>query len=354
MNFLQQFIDFLLNQKNKPSFLTVKNYKADVRQFIVWFEQTSRLSFDPSKVSPQILYDYRKSRNLSDSSAKRHTSSLRKFFKFLKMRGIITSDVFPDTDYKKQIEADPWMIRNFKNFLYEYNKSNLTIKNYINDIKSFLSWLQDVSLVGHAWSKESTSLFSKINLPVIEEYKRRLISTNFSPATVNRKLASLRSYLGWAKSQGLLTNPQTSQFEQAKADEISNIKKEFYAPLSISTANFSTHKRLWYFIRHIRPNWYKKYHSYSITHYFHFAILTILSCAFGFGLYNYFFANTGNNANNAVLGVIQQAAIVPLAENARTLQGMSPITDSAKDNGVILALNSSGNLSIAGDQSHIF
>lgn len=351
MNFLQQFIDFLLNQKNKPSLLTVKNYKADIRQFINWLEQKSGLFFDPSKVSLQILYDYKKARGLSESSMKRHTSSLRKFFKFLKARGVITSDLFPDQDYKKQIEADPWMIRNFRSFLYEYKKSNLTIKNYINDVKSFLAWLKEVALPNHNWSNKNENLFSKITLPVIEEYKQRLISTKFSPATINRKLSSLRRYTGWARSQGLLVDTQTSQPKQAEAARISNIKKEFYAPLSISTANFPIHKRLWHFIRYARPNWYRKYHSYSFTHYFHFAVLAILSCALGFGLYNYFFTD---KADNAVLGANQNSFIAPQTDNARTLQGLGLITDTPKDKDIILALDSSGNLSIPGGQSHIF
>jgi len=351
MNFLQQFVDFLLNQKNKPSFLTVRNYKADIKQFINWFEKELGLSFDPSKVSQQILYDYKKARGLSESSVKRHASSLRKFFKFLKARGAITSDIFPNQDYKKQIGADPWMIRNFKSFLYEYKKSNLTIKNYINDVKSFLVWIKEVALHDHGWSNENENLFSKITLPVIEEYKQRLISSKFSPATINRKLSSLRRYVGWARSQGLLADDQTSQSEQIKSAQISNIKKEFYAPLSISTANFPTHKRLWHFIRYARPNWYKKYHSYSFTHYFHFSILAILSCAFGFGLYSYLFAD---KVDNAVLGASQNSFVAPLADNARTLQGLGLITGTPKNKDVILALDSSGNLNIPGDQSHIF
>ncbi len=141
MNLLQQFVNFLLNQKPRRSLLTVKNYKADVGQFISWFENEFKSSFNPSAITMQILETYKKTRNLSENSINRHTSSLRKFFSFLKTQKIIAFDLFPAPSYKEEIEADPWMIRNFKNFLYECKKSNLTIKNYINDVKSFFLWL---------------------------------------------------------------------------------------------------------------------------------------------------------------------------------------------------------------------
>jgi len=51
MNLLQQFSDFLLNQKKKPSLSTVKNYIADVDQFTTWFEKYYNLTFNPSKIS---------------------------------------------------------------------------------------------------------------------------------------------------------------------------------------------------------------------------------------------------------------------------------------------------------------
>jgi site-specific recombinase XerD len=524
MNLLQYFIDFLLNQKKRPSLLTVKNYKADVRQFIIWFEQTFNLSFDPSMLSSQILQDYTKARNLSKSSIERHTSSLRKFLAFLKSRGIISNNLLEKEPVSPQTLAkdDPWMIKNFKSFLYEYKRSNLTVKSYINDVKSFFAWLKEAALVKYSWRMEDKNLLSKISFSVIEEYKQRLIAANFSPATINRKLSSLRNYVNWAKNQGFIPSspiqvPQSIDIENetreqtdtpieysyfpprrlmqkslrgidflfdnlfiipliqtgrtihylfwkatgkkifkkssenqaapAQANEVSNLKKEFYAPLNISTHYLPTHKRIWHFLRYVRPNWYKRYHSYSFTHYFHFAVLTTLSCAVGFGIYGSLFANP--QKNNTVLGTAsnfpprilsfqgkladssetpitkesnilfsiypsedaspeanlwqendtvqpdssgaflvflgkknplpdslfsqnsrlflgisigngtelrprQELATSSLAASAQTLQGMEPIINTDKVSNVILALDSSGNLSIAGDKTHTF
>lgn len=524
MNLLQQFVNFLLNQNPKPSLLTVKNYKADIGQFMSWCEKELKSPFDGSKITSQIIEQYKKSRNLSPSSIERHVSSLRKFFNFLKDEKVASWNPLEKMTASAEAltKADPWMIKGFKSFLYEYKKSNLTIKNYINDVKSFFAWLGEVALVKYAWNIADRNLLEKINYSVLEEYKQRLIVAKFSPATINRRLSSLRNYIGWAKSQGLISPagrqastqlnvipnqvqhdkeavcssfppvrltkksikginlifdtffiipianslqqaqyllwkvtgrkifkktfiPKSSQITQP--DEISNIKREFYAPLSISTRYLSTPKRIWHYIRHARPEWYKRYHSYSFTHYFHFALLTIFSCAIGFGIYNGLFASAqkggavlgasasapprilsfqgkltdsaetpivkettilfslyddetastgaalwqendtvkpdsngifsvflGNKTpipdttfsqnSKLFLGITvgnspellprQEIATVPFASNAETLQGLEPITNTTKTSNVVLALDSSGNLNIAGSKTHTF
>ena len=500
----------------------MKNYKADVKQFIDWFEKKFNLSFDPSKVTLQVFQEYKNASNLSESSLKRHTSSLHSFFNFLKNSAVISQDPLEKETVPAEtlVREDPWMFKNFKNFLYEYKKSNLTIKNYIGDIKSFFLWLEEVTLAKDSFNVADRNLLNKINSSTVEQYKQRLITAKFSPLTINRKLSSLRNYINWAKSQRLISASQAeavsvSQPEQAEGDyinyssfppvrltekslrginlildtlfilplikglqntqyllwkvtgkrifkknvilkssriiqpdEISNIRKEFYAPLSISTHYLPAHKKIWHFIRYARPNWYRKYHSYTFTHYLHFAVLTILCCAVGLGIYNYLFL-AGTQKENNVLGsfiapaprvlsfqgrltdssetpITQEANVlfslyddenasseaslwqendtikpdsngsflillgkktslpdgifsqnsrlflgitvgdgpellprqeiptVSLASNAQTLQGFGLINNAAKPSNAILALDSSGNLSIAGEKAHIF
>ncbi|MDO8583143.1 MAG: site-specific integrase [bacterium] len=521
MNLLEQFVNFLKNQKNKPSFLTVKNYKADIGQFISWFEKEFNSTFDPSKVTSQIIEQYKKFRSLpagrqglSSSSIERHISSLRKFFNFLQIKGIIPQHPLEKMISSSEARAleDPWMIRNFKSYLYDCKKSDLTIKNYINDIKSFFSWLQEVSLTKYAWDTAEKNLLNKINFSTIDEYKKRLIASKFSPLTINRKLSSLRNYIAWANSQGLIHSiaksipspqpeikieindkPNYSPFPPLRLMQkslratdlvfdnlfvlplariientqylfwktsgkktfikskmkinpetnVSNIQKEFYAPLEVSARYLPTHKRIWHYIRYVRPNWYKKYHSYSFIHYLHFAFLIIFASAVGFGLYNGVFAEAQNrtdvlgastmasprilsfqgkltdSANNPIikdsdilfsiysdsssgpalwqetdsvkpdsdgafsillgknnqipdslftqnpklfLGISvgnspeltprQQLITSSLANSSQTLQGLEPITNTTRVSNVVLALDSGGNLSIAGERSH--
>src|SRR3989344_4309355 len=498
MSLLQQFVNFLVNKKPKRSLLTVKNYKADVGQFIAWFEKEFNLPFDPLKVTLQIFEKYKKARNLSESSMRRHTSSLRNFFNFLKAQKMIALNPLEKLTASAETLAkeDPWMIRNFKNFLYEYKKSNLTIKNYINDLRGFFTWLEEAALVKRSWDVADRNLLNKINFSIIQEYKQRLSAAKFSPLTINRQqknnslktenreqiAESIDKYSSFPPIRlmqkstkginslfdNLFILPLANALEQTQylfwkvtgrkifkkniippiqSDEVSNIKREFYAPLSISTRYLSTPERIWHYIRYSRPNWYKKYHSYSFTHYFHFAILMTLSCAVGFGIYINLFADTqkGNavlgaaisapprilsfqgkltdsadspitketailfslyddeNASSAAalwqedntvkpdsdgvfsvflgkktsipdttfsqnsrlfLGITvgnspelrprQELATVPYAANSETLQGLEPITNTTKVSNVVLALDSSGNLSIAGSKAHTF
>src|SRR5665811_1732656 len=69
---------------------------------------------------------------------------------------------------------------------------------------------------------------------------------------------------------------------------ILNTKKEFYAPLAVSTTYWPWHKKAIHHLRYTRPDWYRRYHSYAITHYFHFAVLMIIMSAIGFSFYNEF------------------------------------------------------------------
>ncbi len=527
MSLLQRFVNFLLDQKPKPSLLTVKNYKADIGQFISWFEKELNSIFDPSKVTLQIFEIYKNTRGLSEKSIQRHISSLRKFFEFLKLEKMIFQNPLEKLTVSAEALAkeDPWMLRNFKSFLYEYKKSKLTMKNYISDVKNFFAWLEEVSLLKYAWNVKDRNLLNKINFSIVEEYKQRLLRAKLSPLTINRKLSSLRNYISWAKSQGLISSdhdeyikneiPKKEMEDDQKDTEtdktvyssfppkrlvqksikgvnslfdnlfiaplaqtleatqylfwkvkgkkvfiqsnmhikdspttpISNIQKEFYAPLNISIRYLPIHKRIWHYIRYARPNWYREYHSYSFTHYFHFAILTILSCAVGFGIYNNFFADVQkkdavlgaftnapprilsfqgkltDSANSPIksttnvlfsiyndvsvsgtallwqesdtvkpdlngdfsitlgknhpisddlfrqnpslfLGITigndpeltprQQLSTVSLTNSSNTLQGLEPITNTDKVSNVVLALDSSGNLSIAGSKSHTF
>ena len=71
-----------------------------------------------------------------------------------------------------------------------------------------------------AWAKQITSaedalagenLLARIDSRLVEEYKQRLLNQgNFSPATINRKLSSLRKYLSWAASENLLETASLS------------------------------------------------------------------------------------------------------------------------------------------------
>ncbi|MDO8658858.1 MAG: site-specific integrase [Candidatus Levybacteria bacterium] len=408
MDLLNRFIEHLLS-KNKHSRITVKNYKADICHFIRWFEAYFKRQFNPSLVTPQIIETYKNSntgisdkiqqdvysdKSISIKTLKRHLSSLRSFFSFLKIEEIVKYNPLElaSTSNTKN-DSDTWGIKSFKNYLYVCNSSDLTIKNYINDIKQFLSWAQNVTRIKDAWDIREKNLFEKIDLSLIEEYKNRLLENNISAQSINRKLSSIRKYTKWALEEGLIKKNQfisvqnidsQSKFQKPalsailktaedqsedsnysspeikpnysvfppfrfvqkiinalivildiiliiplinisqkkqhlfwkikgkplfkklsyqkelferkhiKTDpvfNISNINKSFYAPLKISTKYFPLHKKLLFHLYHTRPKWYRNYHSYPITHYFHFGVLVIFMSIIGFSIYTSFIKN---------------------------------------------------------------
>jgi len=381
MNLLDQFKSYLFSQDKRASSVTVKNYLSDLNHFFGWFEKTYSKAFEPKEISRQVIdaYKLNLSAAFSTSSLERHLSTLRKFFKFLSAEGLIALDPFqPLIANEEHAEIDPWHIKDFKNSLYENSASRLTIKNYLIDIKQFLSWSQsELGLNANAGGFNLDFIDPKF----VEEYKHKLLTQeNFSPATVNRKLSSLRKYLSWAQSEGLIDDlglkvknaeiekqakiyiPEAKQelpnanyepsvfiysafpplrlaqkiskgitiavdglaiiplakvvekaeyalwkvkgqpvFTRAKSIRLPkslnsanilglrNLPKASYAPSEISTKYFPWHKKAWFNLRYNRPKWYKTYHSYPVTHYFHFAVLIIFLMAISFGFYNAFF-----------------------------------------------------------------
>ncbi|MDE2588332.1 MAG: site-specific integrase, partial [Patescibacteria group bacterium] len=206
MKLIDAFKQFLLEQKSPASPATVKNYLADIRKFVLWFEERFSKQFTPQDVTVKTVEEFKASISQAEGSAKsieRYGSSLRKFFRFLKLEGVIALDPF-ETQAQPQND-DPLHLKSFKNFLYVYNASTLTIKNYLIDIRQFFTWAQTVF-------EESTTnepLLSLISPAVVEEYKERLLEENvYSPTSINRKLSSLRKYFAWAIEQGIVTrNP---------------------------------------------------------------------------------------------------------------------------------------------------
>ncbi|MBU2632847.1 site-specific integrase, partial [Patescibacteria group bacterium] len=558
--YIKQFIDYLNSQEQRPSKATVKNYRADVGKLVRWYEEKYNENFDSSSATMGMLNAYKneasKQSAISERSLERHFSSFRKFFTFLKLEGYIAHSPFEQA-ISKQPE-DPYKIKDFKNHLYVYNASKLTIKNYVIDVKQFLAWAEEVFKPSESWIVNDESVLSRITPDIVEEYKQRLISMEFSPLTINRKLSSLRRYTKWAISENLIgkdyelgipnlekpqptinqstispepsaiSHLQYSRFAPARLFQkigrglnfafdstiiallvkiifhahyglwhlkgkpifhavksgklkiknaghalntkfkILNTKKEFYAPLSVSTEGWPLHKKAIHHARHTRPNWYATYHSYALAHYFHFAILIIFMSALSFSMYKVFFIDPQNqkvlaalptsplrvlsfqgrltdNSDNPItavtklrfivynnltasgsarkweevvtitpdgdgifstylgsngtggnaalcnggnpptspatgacgipqslfaenaelyLGVTvqatpelvprQQLATVAYATNSETLQGLEPITNSASTTNVVLALDSSGNLSIGGAATPTF
>lgn len=204
MDLILNFKEKLMTGPNPCSPVTAKNYVADIKNFIEWIEQRSNKPFDPSDITIQSIKDYKSCSSLSSSTLERHISSLRKFSHFLSTSYQLPNP-FTDAATNKKDE-DPWNLKGFKNFLYNYNASSLTIKNYTIDVVQYFRWLSEVSGITKAYEVNDKNIYQYINQDTIEEYKFRLQAiVKLSPSSINRKLSSLRRYVGWAVDEGLLT-----------------------------------------------------------------------------------------------------------------------------------------------------
>ncbi|MBI4079137.1 MAG: site-specific integrase [Candidatus Levybacteria bacterium] len=205
---IQAFITHLKNLPQPASSATVKNYVADIRQFVYWFEQQNQRSFLPQLVTPQIFDQYiayrRDQDGLSLPSIKRHKASIRKFFVFLQDTGTIEHSLIAQEAKISKTSTDLWHLRSFKDYLYENRLKRNTITNYIADIQQFLEWLEAVTGAQDAFLVSEKDPLQKISSFIVEEYKTRLLGAGISPASVNRKLSSIRKYTAWLYQQGII------------------------------------------------------------------------------------------------------------------------------------------------------
>src|SRR5205085_9546948 len=114
-----------------------------------------------------------KSPSLSGKSLDRHISSLRSFFAFLTTKAIIRKNPFQGAQKEIQTISDPFQLNSFKNSLYSAKASHLTIKNYIIDLKQFISWAKQIANVDEDTGGKANFLF--LNNRYLEEYKTRLL-----------------------------------------------------------------------------------------------------------------------------------------------------------------------------------
>src|SRR5258708_2224277 len=211
MDIVNNFKDYLFTQKKPPSKITIKNYIADVKKFINWYERSYSLAFTTSTLTSRVIttYDAYLKAGQHDSlpaarSMKRYFSSLRRFSAFIKESGAITEDPF-EAKKKVIVIADPYYLKEFNNYLFTEHASSLTMKNYTADIRQFIDWLSKVT--EKTDQMDSSTLITTIDNSVLEQYKMRLLEqAKLSPISINRKLSSLRRYIRWLAANGILTH----------------------------------------------------------------------------------------------------------------------------------------------------
>jgi integrase/recombinase XerD len=95
-------------------------------------------------------------------------------------------------------------IERFADELRRQEKSRNTIKSYHSDLVLFARWLEATN--GEAFEAD------RITQTDLREYRNYLLTVEHrSPATINRRLASLRTFFHWARAEGLCREIPTDQ-----------------------------------------------------------------------------------------------------------------------------------------------
>jgi integrase/recombinase XerC len=94
-----------------------------------------------------------------------------------------------------RIKGGASMFEEFNRYLNQQDRSQLTIRGYLADLKAFDVWFQQTN--GEALSPAS------ITPSDIKEYRQYLLTVERAKAaTINRRLAALSAYLNWAVQSG--------------------------------------------------------------------------------------------------------------------------------------------------------
>ncbi len=121
-------------QKRQYQSNTIRNYLQDLKTF---------LTYSNFQISSEIIKNYIQEITGKNNS-KRHLASLASFCQFLLNQHITHSNLFRKGQRKirhAQNEDVNSLLIQYQEQLKKENKSNLTIKNYLNDIHQYFDWL---------------------------------------------------------------------------------------------------------------------------------------------------------------------------------------------------------------------
>ena len=90
------------------------------------------------------------------------------------------------------------LLQDYRDYLYDQDKSEQTIKAYMADLNSFSRWFQ------HA-TGEPLDLENVTPMEIID-YRNAMLDWDKKPSTINRSLISISGFCQWAQQNGLIVN----------------------------------------------------------------------------------------------------------------------------------------------------
>lgn len=112
----------------------------------------------------------------------------------------------------------PQIFQDFSEYLKSSERSSLTIKNYLADLEIFKKWFLETN----DYPEFNPSDVTPTDL---REFKQFLmINKEMKPASINRRLASLRSFLKWTNEIGVSPHIQMSKIPKFEKTEKTGIR----------------------------------------------------------------------------------------------------------------------------------
>ncbi|MBA3724055.1 MAG: site-specific integrase [Candidatus Levybacteria bacterium] len=334
--------------------LTIKNYLHDTQQFLAWLEKVTEntaateeqrfLHIDGlavQKYKDRLMTEA----NFSSTSINRKLSSLRRYIRWLSESGYVAKPALVKEQKTPEAPVAPVIavpvaplpltalrqlakeeaIKNANSYS-SFAPIRLAQKtqNAINKGVDLLI-LEPIVSASEAiqysfWKKSKRQIFAPVKtildgttevLPVISE----VAATPKTAITISKFTTKTLS----------LVNGIVKIQSNAKPYTIRNISKSFYAPLSISLTHLPWHERMIHHIKHTRPAWYLKYHTYPISHHIHVAIMIFATAVAAFSTYQVAVGN--QNTNSAAIAAQPVAPPRTLSFQGRLLDKTNtPIT----------------------------
>lgn len=90
------------------------------------------------------------------------------------------------------------ILQDYRDYLYDQDKSEQTVKAYMTDLHAFSRWFQRIT--GEILSLESITPMEII------DYRNTMLDWGKKPSTINRSLISISSFCQWAQQNDLILN----------------------------------------------------------------------------------------------------------------------------------------------------
>ena len=90
------------------------------------------------------------------------------------------------------------LLQDYRDYLYDQDKSEQTIKAYMTDLNSFSRWFQQTA-------GEPLTLEHVTPMEIID-YRNAMLDWDKKPSTINRSLISISSFCQWAQQNDLIVN----------------------------------------------------------------------------------------------------------------------------------------------------